>query len=84
MSATRRHRATLQPFAPQSVDNRARHIGVKPDAGHKRPREPVSGSALVTVNLVRVIRAVIFSDHFVTGQFLPDLESHQFLRKRAT
>src|SRR5262245_41633144 len=74
----RRHHAAFQPFAPQSVNNRPGHIGVKPDAWHERPRETISTSAIVTVNLVRVIRAVIFSDHFVTGQILSDLESAHF------
>src|SRR5262252_5362939 len=73
-----RHRAAFQPFAPQSVNYGARQISVKPDARHKRARVTVSGSALVTVDLVRVIGAVIFSDHFVTGQLLSDLESAHF------
>src|SRR5262245_44129474 len=74
----RRHRAAFQPFAPQSVHYWARQISVKPDARHKRARETISGRAFVTVNLVRMIGAVIFSDHFVTGQLLSDLESAHF------
>src|SRR5262245_148898 len=74
----RRHRAALKPFAPQSVNHGARQISVKPDARHKCVLETISGRALVTVNSVRVIGAVIFSDHFVKGQVLSDLESAHF------
>src|SRR5262245_5956392 len=75
----RRHRAAFQPFAPQSVNHGARQISVKPDARYKRARVTISGRALVTVDLVRVIGAIIFSDHFVTRQILSDLESAHFL-----
>src|SRR6266545_5219960 len=74
----RRHRAAFQPFAPQGVNYGARQISVKPDARHKRALETIPGRALVTVNFVRVICAVIFSDHFVTRQLLSDLESAHF------
>src|SRR5215470_691918 len=75
----RRHRAAFQPFAPKSVNHGARQISVKPDARYKRARVTISSRALVTVDLVRVIGAIIFSDHFVTGQLLSDLESAHFL-----
>src|SRR5581483_10021904 len=55
----RRHRAALQPFAPERLDYRSRQVSVVADAGDEPAREAIERGHLIAVNPVVRSRRVI-------------------------